>query len=74
MPDHKSKAGEVKKKFERAWLGMKGVSAVGLGLVNNTLGIIISVDSSESTIRAKIPAEIEGVPIKVESIGTLRAQ
>ena len=69
-----SKAEKVKLKYERAWLGLKGVTAVGLGLIDQEIGIIISVESNEHQVRAQIPSQVEGVLIKIETTGAIIAQ
>jgi hypothetical protein len=73
MPVNQKKAEEIKRQFESEWLRLKGVTAVGIGYINNSVGIIISVESLASKVKAQIPSEIDGVQIKVEPTGTLRA-
>jgi hypothetical protein len=67
------KVAVIKKKYENEWLHLKGVSSVGIGLVNDTVGIIISVEGFEDRVRAQVPSEIEGIPIKIETSGAIRA-
>ena len=73
MPDLKNKAIAIKEKYGNAWLRLNGVTAIGIGQVNSGVGIIISVESNENKIRAQIPNELEGVPIKIEFTGIIQA-
>ncbi|MFH5831995.1 hypothetical protein ACG2F4_04425 [Halalkalibaculum sp. DA3122] len=74
MPDY-PKARNIKQKYEKEWLAIDGVTAVGIGLVDgDTIGIIISVSADEERIRNQLPAEIEGIPVKVDVTGNFRAQ
>lgn len=74
MPDSISKARQVKLQYESEWMELEGVVAVGIGLIENNTGIIISVKSTPESIRQLIPAEIDGVPIRVEESGEISAQ
>lgn len=73
MPDPVKKAREVKQRFEREWLAISGVTAVGIGQVGqNRPGIIVSVTSDAEKIRKQIPPDVEGVPVKIQISGILR--
>ncbi|HJZ40547.1 MAG TPA: hypothetical protein VJ203_09295 [Bacteroidales bacterium] len=74
MDDPTRKATEIKLRYERKWLDIAWVTAVGIGLVDNTLVIIVSVESNVEFVRAQIPTQIEGVPVMVKLTGKLRAQ
>lgn len=74
MSDPTKKATNVKQRYEREWLTIPGVNAVGVGLVDNVVGIIISVGKKSDRVRQQIPAEVEGIPVKIQLTGTLRAQ
>ena len=67
------KAREIKNKYEKNWLGRKGVLAIGIGLIDNNIGIIITVDQNINPENVQIPSDVEGVPVKIQSSGTIKA-
>jgi hypothetical protein len=71
MPDQFQKATKLKLRYEKEWLGISGVSAIGVGRVNENIGIIISVVRDADTVRAQVPSSVEGIPIKIQVTGTL---
>ncbi|HLF34949.1 MAG TPA: hypothetical protein VI583_11970 [Cyclobacteriaceae bacterium] len=73
MNDLTGKAVAVKKRYEKQWLGISGVTAVGLGMINNKPGIIISIERDAEKMRALIPADVEGIPIEIRLSGNLSA-
>jgi hypothetical protein len=74
MTDQTQKAKEVKQRYEKGWLAMNGVTAVGIGLVQNEVGIIISVEKDKAKVQAQIPHEIDGIPTSIRLTGRLNAQ
>lgn len=75
MPSSTQKAKQVKRDYEKKWLSIEGVTAVGVGLINDKdIGIIISVKSTLGKIRSQIPSEIEGIPIQIQETGEFKAQ
>jgi hypothetical protein len=74
MSEQITKAKAVKQRYEKKWLSMRGVTAVGLGQVNGKTGIIISVEQNVDKVRAQIPSYVEGIPVKVQFSGMLKAQ
>ena len=62
----------VKKKYENDWLKLPGVVAVGIGLIDDTPGIIISLENL--TDSPKLPSSVENIPIKLQESGSIRAQ
>jgi len=73
MYDQTKKATEVKQRYEKKWLGIRGVTAIGLGQIDDNIGIIISVDNITEIEQAQIPAQVEGIPIEIKLTGKLRA-
>jgi hypothetical protein len=71
--DLMKKAVEVKQRFENKWLSIQGVNAIGIGMIGDQIAIIISVDSPAENIQAEIPAQVEGVPIRIKITGKLKA-
>lgn len=63
----------VKQNHEKNWLRLKGVIAVGIGMVENKAGIIISVENNSNISNIKIPSSVNNVPIKVQSVGRIEA-
>ncbi len=68
------KAKELKERYKQSWLAMDGVVAVGVGLVDREqVGIIISAQKNIEKIRTLIPDHLEGIPIKVQESGEIKA-
>jgi hypothetical protein len=66
---------EVKRQHEARFLDLPGVVSVGIGLdPNGNQAIIVGLDASNPEIEAKIPKMIEGFPVIVQIIGSLKAQ
>lgn len=77
MPDPEAtkKARQVKQQYEKNWLSIEGVTAVGIGLIDNEhVGIIISVRDDVAAARQTIPEEVEGIRVKIQKTGEFRAQ
>lgn len=69
-----NKVKEVKKRYEKKWLSIKGVVAIGIGNISaNKIGLIISVVDDEKKYQSKFPEEIDGVSIKIQKTGELKA-
>ncbi len=73
MKDPMKIALKVKRKNEKKWLRLKGVVAVGIGKVGDNIGIIISVENESEIPIVKIPALVENVPVKFQSVGRIEA-
>ena len=74
MPDLMEKIKKIKKKHQQEWLQIDGVVAVGIGnLSDGTPGIIVSVKKNAREIRRQIPETIEGVGVKIQETGELKA-
>ncbi len=71
MKDPMKIALKVKRKNEKKWLRLKGVVAVGIGRIEEKPGIIVSVENNSDIPNIKIPALIEHVPIKIQSVGRI---
>jgi hypothetical protein len=54
---------------------LPGVVSVGIGLdPNGNQTIIVGLDASNPEIEAKMPEMVDGFPVIVQSIGSLKAQ
>lgn len=73
MSDQTRKALEVKRKHEDTWMNIEGVVAVGLGMVDEEIGIIVSVKKDAGDIRGKIPSVVDGVPVVIQHSGEISA-
>ena len=74
MPEIDQKVKDIKKKYEKKWLSIKGIEAVGIGLIDNeTIGIIISVSKEVENIKSHVPEEIEGIRICLQLTGEISA-
>ena len=66
---------EVKKQHDARFLDMPGVVSVGIGLdPNGNQAIIVGMDASNPETEADIPEMVEGIPVIIEIIGSLKAQ
>ncbi len=66
---------EVKKQHETQFLKMTGVVSVGIGLdPDGNQAIIVGLDGSHPETEAAVPKTIEGFPVVVQIIGSIRAQ
>ncbi len=73
MSDQTRKALDVKRKHEDKWMNIEGVVAVGLGMVEEEIGIIVSVKKDDGDIRKKIPSAVDGVPVVIRHSGEISA-
>lgn len=66
---------DVKRQNEARFLAMQGVVSVGIGLDSNgNQAIIVGLDASNPEIEAKIPEIVDGFPVIIQIIGSLKAQ
>ncbi len=74
MSDQIEKIKAVKLKYEKSWLTLEGVIAVGIGkTAAGKTGIIVSVKEDVKKYRRKIADEIEGIPIEIQETGEIKA-
>jgi len=74
MSDSIKKIKKIKQKYEREWLRIEGVVAVGIGnLANGAPGIIVSVKKDAKEIRRQIPETVRGVAVEIRETGEIRA-
>jgi len=65
---------EVKARHEERLLSLPGVVSVGIGLgVDGNPVIIVGLDRTRASAIQEIPEELEGYPVQVEMVGTVRA-
>lgn len=73
MPNSIKKVTLLKQRYERDWMAIPGVTAVGIGQVEQRqIGIIISVSIVTDSIRKQIPKQVDGVIVKIQVSGILR--
>ena len=66
---------EVKAKYEPQILQMAGVVSVGIGLdKNGQQAIIIGLDGPNPETEARLPTDLEGYPVRVQTVGKIKAQ
>ena len=66
---------EVKKQHETRFINMPGVVSVGIGIdANGNQAIIVGLDGSHPETETNIPATLEGFPVVVQTIGSIKAQ
>ena len=65
----------LKKKYEKEWLRIPRVQAVGVGVTaEGKQGIVISVVRVDESLKQQLPEEIEGVPVELRQGGPFSAQ
>jgi hypothetical protein len=67
------RAEKVKNRYAEQWLGINGVTAIGIGKVEDKVSIIISVDRNRELIETQIPVQVEGIPVKIKQTGRIVA-
>jgi hypothetical protein len=66
---------DVKKRHEARLLELPGVVSVGIGLNRNgQSAIIIGLDRSIAERESQLPSMLEGYPVEIRIVGTLKAQ
>lgn len=66
---------DVKKQHEAQLLKMAGVVSVGIGLDSKgNQAIIVGLDGSHPETESSIPATLDGFPVVVQTVGSIRAQ
>ena len=74
MTDQLEKIRAIKKKYEKTWLSIKGIVAVGIGQTSEGgVGIIISVKENVRKYKNQIAQNIEGTPIEIRETGEIKA-
>ena len=74
MSDQIERIREIKRKYEKNWLAIEGVVAVGIGRTSDgSMGLIISVKENASKIRKQIPPKIDEVLIEIQETGEIKA-
>lgn len=66
---------EIKEKYESEIMGIPGVTGIGIGSNDRKAGLAIKVYVERKTpeLKMRIPAELEGYPVIVETTGEFRA-
>jgi hypothetical protein len=67
------KAAAVKEAYQGRWMSIEGVGGVGVGRVRGRTGIVIYLERKVPELSRKIPAEIDGVPVRFEVSGVAYA-
>ena len=66
---------DVKAKYEKQLLRMPGVVSVGIGRnENGQPAIIIGLDEPNPETEARLPQNLEGYPVEVQTVGKIRVQ
>jgi len=65
----------IRSKHEASLMAKPGVVSVGIGHDNNGQAVIvIGVESQDKLDKLALPDELDGYPVKVQVMGTFRAQ
>lgn len=69
------KAVTIKHQYEKDWMSVLGVSAIGVGFVENgKVGIIISIAVKPEEFTHHFPKQIDYIPIELRYSGTIKAK
>ncbi|GAO31167.1 hypothetical protein [Geofilum rubicundum] len=69
-----TRALKIKRRYERQWLSIDGVTAIGLGKDNHGTAIIVSYCTNPEGIKKAIPASVDRIPVIFQFSGTINAQ
>lgn len=65
----------LKRQYEKHWLKIKGVQAIGIGLTDSgKVGLIVSVEKYSPELRTKIPEKVKGYPVEIRETGKIEAR
>ena len=70
-------AGDIERAHKRLTsqlIDLPGVAGVGVGSSGGKPCLKVYLESSDSTLRGKIPSRIDGVPVSIEQSGPIRRQ
>ncbi len=73
MTNKHEKALLVKQKYEKRWLKINGVTAVGIGSDQNNAVIIITVVDNQEKVSKQVPENIDGISVKIKASGKFKA-
>ena len=66
---------QVKTKYESRLMSTQGVVSMGISQDHNGQSVIvIGVESQDKLDKLTLPEELDGYPVKVQIMGTIRAQ
>jgi hypothetical protein len=66
---------EVKTRYQAQFLQMPGIASVGIGRdEKGKPAIIIGLESPDPETESKLPATLEGYPVRVQTVGKLAAR
>ncbi len=66
---------DVKTRHQAQFLQMPGIASVGIGRdENGKPAIIIGLESPDPETESKLPATLEGYPVRVQTVGKLAAR
>lgn len=74
MSEQIRKARKVKERYETAWMKIDGVTAIGLGMEDEQVVIIVSVRLEPETFHNLIPSDIDGIPVIIKQSGDIKTQ
>ena len=64
---------EVKRRHEGSLLALPGVVSVGIGLdERGREAIVVGLDRPRPELAPRLPADLEGFPVRIEVIGPVR--
>jgi hypothetical protein len=66
-------AEEVLEKHQDRLMSIDGVEGVGLGGTADAPVILVMVRQGGAEMRSRLPAQLEGYPVKVDVVGEVRA-
>ena len=71
--DVKRPIAEVLASHTNTWMAIPGVVGTGETEQDGAPAVMIMVDQLTDSLRAKLPKEVEGYPVVLDEVGTIRA-
>ena len=65
---------EVLANHTQAWMNIPGVTGTGEGEQNGKPAILIFIDSLTDSLKSQLPVSVEGYPVVVKGVGTIKAR
>jgi hypothetical protein len=64
---------EVLREHSAEWMKIPGVIGTGEGAIDDKPAVIVMVNKSTNEIKLRIPKEVDGYPVQIDEVGTVRA-
>jgi hypothetical protein len=73
MPQDRPTIEQVKDRYTSNLMSIEGVVGVAIGLEQDQPVIKVYVSAADGDLQTRVPRELEGYPVSIESTGEIRA-